>query len=73
MHPFFDILGHQISGYAVMGLIGFAAAVLFLLIMCRRARFSFDDAIYIFVIAMIGVMMMPMIIAAIPALIGDWK
>lgn len=74
MHPFFDILGHQISGYAVMGLIGFAAAVLFLLIMCRRARFSFDDAIYIFVIAMIGVMIGAKIlylITAIPEIIRN--
>jgi len=75
MHPFFDILGHQISGYAVMGLIGFAAAVLFLLIMCRRARFSFDDAIYIFVIAMIGVMIGAKIlylITALPEIVSDW-
>ena len=57
MHPFFYIFGNQVSGYAVMGLIGFLASVLFLLIQCCTQKFSFDDVIYIFVLGMIGAML----------------
>lgn len=56
MHPFFTLFGYQISGYALMGLIGFGADVLYLLIACRKKRYSFEDTIYVFVLGMIGVM-----------------
>lgn len=56
MHPFFTILGHQVSGYALMGIIGFGAAVLYLFITCRKKQYSFEDAIYIDVLGMIGAM-----------------
>lgn len=56
MHPIFHILGRDIPGYGLMGVCGFAVCTLLLLWGCRRYRFTFDDAMYVFVWSLVGTM-----------------
>ena len=54
MFPVIVVFGRSISGYAFMGILGFLASVLYLIIACRIYRYSFDNAIYISVFSIIG-------------------
>lgn len=76
MHPYFYIFGHTISGYALMGLIGFGAVIIFILLECRRKGFSFDDAAYLLALSMIGMIIGAKslyIVTVIPEIIGNWN
>ena len=54
MFPVIVVFGRSISGYSLMGILGFLTSVLYLIIACRIYRYSFDNAIYISVFSIIG-------------------
>ena len=75
MYPVFTILGRNISGYALMGVLGFAACIIYLIIACRKYRYTFDDAFYITAFAIIGAMLgakLLYLITVIPNLVEKW-
>lgn len=76
MHPYFDFFGYTISGYALMGLIGFGVTIVFTLLKSRRTNFSFDDAIYLLVLSMIGMIIgakVLYIVTVVPDIVSNWS
>lgn len=76
MHLYFNTLGRTISGYALMGLVGFAAAVACVFSKCRRSHLSYEDAIYIFALSMVGMIVGAKalyLLTAIPEIMNNWR
>lgn len=58
MHPYFNLFGHVLPAYSAAGLAGFVAGILYLARICRhRDRdMDFDDALYLYVAAFLGML-----------------
>ena len=59
-----------------MGLLGFGAVIIFILSECRHTGFSFDDAVYLLALSMIGMIIgakVLYLVTAIPEIIGSWN
>lgn len=56
MHPFFTIFGKTISAYWLAGVLGFGLSLFWIILATRRDKVRRDNAIYIYVLGMIGVL-----------------
>lgn len=65
MYPVFEVFGRQISSYALMVAIGIVISIAILFVACRREKKSFDDAVYIYVFSLMGVVIGAMLLSTL--------
>jgi len=65
MYPFFEVFGRQISSYASMVAIGIVISIATLFVACRWEKKSFDDAVYIYVFSLLGVVVGSMLLSTL--------
>ncbi|WP_130868746.1 prolipoprotein diacylglyceryl transferase [Intestinimonas massiliensis (ex Afouda et al. 2020)] len=54
MLPYVTILGHTLSAYGLLGVLGFLAGLLLVLLGCPRFGLSRDDGVYLYVFSALG-------------------
>lgn len=70
----FTIMGIEIPFYGILGVFGFLSSLLMLLIICKKCKCSFNDAIYVYVTGFLGLITgakLLYIIVNLPQMIDD--
>lgn len=84
MLPYVTLFGHTLSSYSVLGLLGFLAGLLLVVLASPRFALSRDDGVYLYVFSFVGVLvgakllsllpLLPQLTADLPMLwTGEWK
>ncbi len=74
MHPIFTIFGREVSAYSLMAIIGFGLGLLYMLLAVRQRKLKYEDAIYIFVLGIIGAIIgakVVYILTVLPQFVSD--